>query len=86
MTKYTKLELAQALAARNEELNAARLRISQLEGDIGVLQSKLLNKATPAVRRTAFYEFDPSIAGDFKRASELARATGGLVRRMQVAA
>jgi hypothetical protein len=34
----TKLELQQALNARNAELETARLRIAQLEGDVAVLQ------------------------------------------------
>lgn len=32
--------------------------------------------------RRAFYEFDPSIPGDFQRASELARANNGVVKRI----
>jgi chromosome segregation ATPase len=37
----TKLELQQALSARNAELEAARLRIAELEGDKAALQSEL---------------------------------------------
>lgn len=36
MPRTTKLELSQLLAARNEELNAARLRISVLEGELAL--------------------------------------------------
>jgi uncharacterized protein involved in exopolysaccharide biosynthesis len=41
MASITKLELQQALAARNTELEAARLRIAELEGDVAALKSKL---------------------------------------------
>jgi hypothetical protein len=40
MASITKLELQQALAARNAELEAARLRIAELEGDVAALKSK----------------------------------------------
>ena len=36
----TKLELTQLLAERNAQLEAARLRISTLEGDVTMWQSK----------------------------------------------
>ena len=39
--RTTKLELAQALQARNTELEAARLRIAELEGDVAALTSQL---------------------------------------------
>lgn len=41
MASITKLELQQALAARNTELEAARLRIAELEGDVAALQAQL---------------------------------------------
>jgi predicted nuclease with TOPRIM domain len=41
MTRFTKIELSQALAARNTELEAARLRIAELEGDVSALQAQL---------------------------------------------
>lgn len=37
----TKLELQQALSARNEQLAAARLRIAELEGDVSALKSMI---------------------------------------------
>ncbi len=39
--RTTKLELSQALQARNAELEAARLRIAELEGDVAALKAKL---------------------------------------------
>lgn len=36
MARTTKLELTQLLATRNEELTAARLRISVLEGELAL--------------------------------------------------
>ena len=40
MSRITKLELQQALAERNQKLEAARLRIAQLEGDLEALRNK----------------------------------------------
>lgn len=40
MSRITKLELQQALAERNQQLEAARLRIAQLEGDLEALRNK----------------------------------------------
>ena len=39
--RTTKLELSQALTARNTELEAARLRIAELEGDVAALTAQL---------------------------------------------
>lgn len=46
--RTTKLELQQALAARNAELETARLRIAELEGDVAALDAKL-ERATFAI-------------------------------------
>jgi hypothetical protein len=40
MSRVTKLELQQALTERNQQLEAARLRIAQLEGDLDALRNK----------------------------------------------
>lgn len=45
----TKLELTQLLAIRNEELQAARLRISVLEGELA-LRPRAQSQAKPFVR------------------------------------
>jgi hypothetical protein len=88
--KPTKLELAQALAERNAQLEAARLRIAELEGDKAALQSKLEAFKQLSTKRSAkqnasapkrVYEFDPAVPGDFVRASNEAKKNGGTVRR-----
>lgn len=48
MAATTKLELTQLLAARNGELEAARLRIAELEGDVAALKGQLAKQ--PAQR------------------------------------
>jgi hypothetical protein len=40
MSRTTKYQLEQLLAERNQQLEAARLRIAQLEGDIEALRNK----------------------------------------------
>lgn len=48
----TKLELQQALAERNTQLNAARLRIAELEGDVMAAKAQVLRVTKPVfVRR-----------------------------------
>lgn len=47
MANVTKLELQQLLAARNAEVEALRLRVAELEGDIVAL------KARPAAPRAS---------------------------------
>lgn len=88
MVRITKLELQQALNERNAQLEAARLRIAELEGDVAVLKGQL-SRNTPPVRapRTTprpVIEFDPNKPGDFRRAQDVARECGGVVRRMSV--
>lgn len=50
MSRTTKLELQQALAARNGELEAARLRIAELEGDVMALKGQLAKRPTEVTR------------------------------------
>lgn len=88
-TRITKLELSQALAERNAQLEAARLRIAELEGDVMALKSQFARvdaPRTPPVVRTGprpVIEFDPNVVGDFRRAMNAARECGGVVRRVQ---
>lgn len=88
MPRTTKLELQQALAERNTQLEAARLRIAELEGDVAALKGQLARNAQ-AVRPAhtgprPVIEFDPNKPGDFRRAMADARECGGVVRRMNV--
>lgn len=48
--KTTKLELTQLLAVRNSELEAARIRIAELEGDVASLKA-LNDRAAAAIAR-----------------------------------
>lgn len=48
MASITKLELQQALTVRNTELEAARLRIAELEGDVASLKA-MYGRAAQAV-------------------------------------
>lgn len=63
MSRMTKIELAQALQARNTELEAARLRIAELEGDVAALKAQAARQAS-AVRgaptRSAYVPRPPS--------------------------
>ena len=59
MAQPTKLELTQALAARNSELQAARLRIAELEGDVAALKainSRVGAKVANVVRTRPAYQ------------------------------
>jgi uncharacterized protein involved in exopolysaccharide biosynthesis len=86
MAQTTKLELTQLLTARNADLEAARLRIAQLEGDVAALQSRLLRDAPrpqPAARtRPTYTPTAEQLArrAAMDRARELAMATGTVVR------
>ncbi len=50
MARPTKLELTQLLAARNTELQAARLRIAELEGDVAALKARSARAQPNTVR------------------------------------
>lgn len=65
----TKLELQQALDARNQELEQARLLIAKLEGDVAMLRRK---QAAAPVERTALTPFRAACAA----AREMAMRTG----------
>jgi len=98
MAGPTKLELTQALAARNTELQAARVRIAELEGDVVVWRNKTAAAAhlaleqvkkvkaanTPHTGPRPVFEFDPMVPGDFRRAMDLARDNRGVVRRAAI--
>lgn len=80
--KTTKLELSQLLAARNSELEAARLRIAELEGDVAALKARV---TTPRPARPT-YVAPPATDEQLKlraamaAAKELAMRTGRSVR------
>lgn len=71
----TKLELQQALAARNTELEAARLRIAQLEGDVAMLSRKVAPTPAPALPANA-----SAYRLALRAAREMAMRTGRSVR------
>lgn len=63
MASITKLELQQALAARNAELEAARLRIAELEGDVAALKAQVARAGSAqrgAPARSAYVPREPS--------------------------
>ena len=62
MAQTTKLELSQLLAARNKELEAARLRIAELEGDVVALKAKLAVVPATQAPRPAYQSPAPSCA------------------------
>lgn len=81
MAQTTKLELSQLLAARNKELEAARLRIAELEGDVVALKTKLAVVPATQAPRPAYQVPAPSCAQIAFRvrlaaARELAMRTG----------
>lgn len=53
MSRTTKFELGQLLTARNEELAAARMRISVLEGELALVKR-------PAPAKPAYIPREPS--------------------------
>lgn len=74
---------------------AAEEKLAVADREIGSLSQQLNELRGPRIPRPSFgadankpavrvFEFDPRIAGDFKRASELARANFGRVQRMRV--
>lgn len=74
MARTTKLELAQALTERNAQLEAARLRIAELEGDLEVARRRLGSlQPSPQVAMSNY-----QLA--CQKARELAKATGRCVR------
>lgn len=63
MASITKLELQQALAARNAELETARLRIAELEGDVAALKTQVARASSAqrgAPTRSAYVPREPS--------------------------
>jgi hypothetical protein len=86
MASITKIELQQALTARNGELEAARLRIAELEGDVAALKSQLAKR--PAQVARAVYvrpTYEPTAEQLAYRASlaqarEFAMRTGTVVK------
>ena len=78
--RTTKIELAQALAARNTELEAARLRIADLEGQLLAAKGR-----APSVKRSTYVPrpIDPEVLARraaMAAAKELAMRTGQVVR------
>lgn len=84
MASTTKLELQQALAARNTELEAARLRIAELEGDVTALKAQLNKRpAQRAVYVRPTYEPSAeqlSYRAALQQAREFAMRTGTCVK------
>jgi hypothetical protein len=70
----TKLELAQALAERNTQLEAARLRIAELEGDLALARQRLGSLQPSAAVVKSNYQLA------CEKARELAAKTGRSVR------
>lgn len=84
--RTTKLELAQALQARNAELEAARLRIAELEGDVAALKAKL-ERAPSTVTKAVYVRPERQLTPDqlayraaLAQAREFAMRTGRSVK------
>lgn len=82
----TKLELSQALTARNTELEAARLRIAELEGDVAALTAKLERAEAASPTQRPRYQPRPATADQLAyraacaAAREMAMRTGRSVK------
>lgn len=76
MARTTKLELTQLLATRNEELTAARLRISVLEGELALRPRSPAPAPAPQVIRVRPSDFTARLAA----AREEAMRTGRCVK------
>jgi hypothetical protein len=95
--RTTKAELAQSLAQLAAENEALRLKLSTVTAERDMFARTAHNaiarndgvhpvmgeraKPVPRTGARTVYEFNPNVAGDFKRAADLAKANGGLVRR-----
>lgn len=73
MSRITKLELQQALNERNAQLDVARLRIAELEGDVNVLRMRLGAAQPPSTVVRSNYQLA------CQKARELAQRTGKCV-------
>ena len=91
MTKLTKSQLVDENIALRHNLDLSATRIASLEAELAKLTTAVAQHVaaqpdvpTPAPKRNAktVWEFNPSVKGDFIRASKLAREFGGTVRRM----
>lgn len=70
-----------------EAVKTVKAEVTSRDEEIGRLRSilvKLHHAAEAAPRRATrqVYEFDPNVRGDFVRASALAKANNGIVRRI----
>lgn len=90
MARITKAQLEQQLAAaalRIEQLtaecNALTTECDQLRRQLRTAEAAEQYQAARLKATRPVYEFDPALPGDFTRASQLARANGGTVRRAQ---
>lgn len=92
MATLTKAQLIEQLAAerhnnellRNEVASLRAERLAALTAERDTLRTEVKAEiaafSRPAAR--AVYEFDPTIPGDFARASTLAKTNRGIVRRI----
>jgi hypothetical protein len=93
MARTTTAQLRAEIEALRHNLELARSERDAALAECEALRAKPAAAPAVAVRRAApkpavrgttrpVFEFDPSIKGDFARASRLAQAAGGSVRRM----
>jgi len=92
MSTLTKSQLIAQLEAAHVSYQALEQRCAAAEASVTLLTDEVLSLqaarnersdvAKPNTQQRRVYEFNPSIAGDFARAAQLAKANKGSVKRM----
>lgn len=88
MAQLTRAQLADELAALRHNYEQLEAQLQRARAELEALRTpapapRSLGAALSALpkRSKTVFEFDPSVKGDFVRASQLARANNGIVRR-----
>jgi len=78
----TKAQLQAEVEALRHNNELLRTQLESAQAELNMLKAPA-RRVVQHKPRTAVFEFDPTIAGDFQRACALAKANKGIVRRVQ---
>lgn len=85
-TKITKAQLQAEVEALRHNNELLRTQLESLKAELAAKPDRKpapVGSGVARLRTTRIvYEFNPNIPGDFGRARDLARATGGIVKRI----